>query len=368
MLTDCPDTQVRRRVLLAMGSAAIVGALHGSQLRAAPAATQLAPAPQDGAVHLPARVISPPKSISEQAKEYLKQHAKQAYEAPPPAHDSAAWRKFVADHNNQILRRAGDATSVLGVDVETITMGGVTVHVASAAGSSTADHRPHLSIHGGGWVSLSGRMARLLAMAQALQYGGRVYGVDYRTPPDHPFPAPLDDCLTVYREILKRHAANKVLVAGGSAGGNLAAALMLKARDVGLPPPGALFLDTPVSDLTSSSDSLQTNQDLDVLLKRWDPDANVAVYAAGADPNNPYLSPLKGDLSRGFPPTYLRTGTRDLFLSDTVRMHAALRKAGVEADLYVGEAMPHGGFGQKTPEDEDARADTLRWLKKHWLP
>ena len=71
--------------------------------------------------------------------------------------------------------------------------------------------------------------------------------------------------------------------------------------------------------------------------------------------------------ARGFPPTYLSTGTHyDLMLSDTVRMHAALRKAGVEADLYVGEAMPHGGFAGMAPEDADMRADAARWLDRHW--
>ena len=144
---------------------------------------------------------------------------------------------------------------------------------------------------------------------------------------------------------------------------------MLKARDAGLPPPAALYLNTPVLDLTHSSDSLSTNLGVDVVLGSGV--KGVAdLYRNGADPTHPYLSPLFGDLGRGFPPTYLRTGTRDLLLSDTVRMHAALRKAGVEADLYVGEAMPHGGFailGVETQEDYNAREDLARWLSPRWI-
>jgi len=127
-------------------------------------------------------------------------------------------------------------------------------------------------------------------------------------------------------------------------------------------------LNTPALDLTFASDTIAANRGLDIVLARGIEDV-AALYRAGADAREPYLSPVYGELSRGFPPTYFRTGTRDLLLSDSVRMHAALRKAGAEADLYVGEAMPHGGFivlGRETPEDRDARADLVRWLARHW--
>ncbi|CUX70646.1 Esterase (fragment) [Agrobacterium sp. NCPPB 925] len=78
-----------------------------------------------------------------------------------------------------------------------------------------------------------------------------------------------------------------------------------------------------------------------------------------------YLSPLFGDL-RGFPPTFLQTGTRDLFLSNTVRMHRALRKAGVETELHVFEAMPHGGFMGGTPEDQELEAEIHRFVMANW--
>ncbi len=155
---------------------------------------------------------------------------------------------------------------------------------------------------------------------------------------------------------------------GESAGGNLAAALLLRARDEGLPAPCALFLNTPALDLTHAGDSVQTNRGLDVVLGDA-ARAEVELYCAGADPRDPYLSPLNGDPAGAFPPTYLRTGTRDLLLSDTVRMHALLRRHGIAADLYVGEAMPHGGFailGVDTPEDAQAREDLDRWLDVHW--
>ena len=117
---------------------------------------------------------------------------------------------------------------------------------------------------------------------------------------------------------------------------------MLRARDEGLPLPAGLILGTPEIDLTESGDSFQTNNGVDPGLGSLMP-VNL-LYANGHDLRHPYLSPLFGDFSKGFPPTLLTTGTRDLCLSNTVRMHRALRAAGVAAALHVTEAGPHTGF------------------------
>jgi monoterpene epsilon-lactone hydrolase len=152
------------------------------------------------------------------------------------------------------------------------------------------------------------------------------------------------------------------VVDGGSAGGNLAAALMLRARAVGLPMPRALMLFTPEVDLTESGDTFDTNEGVDyVLLNRLTD--SIALYANGHDLRDPFLSPLFGDLS-GFPPTFLQAGTRDLFLSNTVRMHRALRAADVDAELHVWEAMPHGGFFG-APEDAEIGVEVRKFLAKH---
>ena len=92
---------------------------------------------------------------------------------------------------------------------------------------------------------------------------------------------------------------------------------------------------------------------------------NNLLYAGGADLAHPYLSPLFGDLA-GFPPTFIQSGTRDLFLSNAVRFHRRLRQAGVTAELHVFEAMPHGGFMGGTPEDEELAAEVSRFCNAHW--
>ena len=127
------------------------------------------------------------------------------------------------------------------------------------------------------------------------------WAVDYRMPPLHPFPAGLDDCVAVFRKALEERAPADIFVGGGSAGGNLAAALILRAKDEGLPMPAALVLGTPEVDLTESGDSFHTNLGFDHVLS---PLMSVnLLYANGHDLTEPYLSPLFGDLT-GFPPTY----------------------------------------------------------------
>jgi acetyl esterase/lipase len=124
--------------------------------------------------------------------------------------------------------------------------------------------------------------------------------------------------------------------------------------------PAAVGLFTPEVDLTESGDTFHTNRDIDVVLRGGLPEMNL-LYANGADLAHPYLSPIFADFTKGFPPTFIQTGTRDLFLSNSVRIHRALRKAGIDAELHVGEAMPHGGFGN-APEDRELRDEFRRFL------
>ncbi len=208
----------------------------------------------------------------------------------------------------------------------------------------------------------AGDVCRLMARGKALLRPMITWSVDYRMPPDHPYPTALDDCVAVYRRLLEERAPEDIIVGGASAGGNLAAALMLRAKDEGLAMPAGLVLITPELDLTESGDSFCTMNGIDNVLKPL-MKTNL-LYAGGADLADPYVSPLFGDVT-GFPPTYLQAGTRDLFLSNVVRMHRKLLTAGVEVDLHIFEAMPHGGFGGTTPEDLDLRASVLQFIQNH---
>ena len=143
---------------------------------------------------------------------------------------------------------------------------------------------------------------------------------------------------------------------------------MLRAKQEGLPMPGAIAPGTPMADATEQGDSFQTNAMLDNVLVSPTGfcDAATRFYAQGHDLSDPMLSPIHGDL-HGFPPTILTTGTRDLLLSNTVRTHQALRKAGVEAYLQVFEGQSHAQFyrDDRIPEVQDAFNEISVFFDRH---
>ena len=366
-ISERSDGLDRRKLLgtgLGAGTALALGSVGSIAMSEEPMLDLANMTDGDGLVHMSARTISPPLTISKQARAYLARMANRPVPVQPAASDKAAWRQHVIEHDAAIFPPS--LPDVLpGVRVKVRQIGEATVYVVERLGQSVSERsKIHLYAHGGGWVYLAGKPCSILTQLIALAYGGTVFGVDYRTPPDHPFPAAIEDCLSCYAELLVNHRPDSILVSGSSAGSNLVAGMLHAARAKGLPMPCGLFLDTPPVDLTAKGDTITTNVGVDVLLKRWS-DTSVRLYLDGADPLQPFASPLFGKLD-DFPPTYLRSGTRDLLLSDTVRMHTALREAGVEADLFVHEAMPHGGFGLNSPEDKVCVADTQRWLSKHW--
>jgi len=312
---------------------------------------------------VPARTVPVPTSVSPEARAFLA--AGPMAGGPPPAvDDAAAWRALAAATDPMLAAMFDAQVADYPVEVEAVTVDGVSGFVV------TPEDRPAgledcvlLDIHGGALHLGAGEACRAMGTASARRAGIRTWSVDYRMPPDHPYPAPLDDCMTAYRALLEQHGADRIVVGGQSAGGNLAAALVLRARDEGLPLPAAVVLITPEVDLTESGDTFRTNRGVDTVLA-GDLMPAILLYADGADLTDPYLSPLFGDFTRGFPPTFLQAGTRDLFLSNTVRMHRALRRAGVDAELHVFEAMPHGGFFG-APEDHELDAEVRRFVATH---
>ncbi len=320
-------------------------------------------------VAVAARVVPFPRSISPQARAFLARLVGpdglplMLHQTTPAADDAAGWAQSKVATAGMIAQMLAPTAAACQAEVETIDLAGTVTYLATPVGAG-ADDRAYLDIHGGGLVHGGGEPCRLGALIQADKLGVRCYAVDYRMPPEQPYPAPLDDCLAAYRGLLERYAPENIVVGGGSAGGNLAAALVLRARDEGLPLPAALVLITPELDLTESGDSFETNRMVDLVLPLPLMSTNL-IYAAGQDLAHPYLSPLFGDFSQGFPRTFLQAGTRDLFLSNTVRMHRALRKAGIPVELHVFEGMPHGGF-LGAPEDTELAGEVRRFVSECW--
>ncbi|MGE0879999.1 MAG: alpha/beta hydrolase [Acidimicrobiia bacterium] len=306
-----------------------------------------------------------PTGISKEAQAYLSatNPFTRTVSAPESLDDTDGWLRYVKASDDGLRSvMASRLAPDLPIDRTDTTIDGVPTYVFRPHRvDDGADTPIYLDIHGGALIMGGGEACAVMAIGGAMARDMITWAVDYRMPPLHPYPASLDDCITVYRALLERRSPEKIFVGGGSAGGNLAAALMLRAKDEGLAMPAGLLLMTPEVDLTESGDSFSTNLGIDHVLGLL---MNVnLLYANGHDLTHPYLSPLFGDVS-GFPPTFLQAGTRDLFLSNTVRMHRKLREAGVDAELHVWDAMPHGGFGG-APEDREVLAEVRRFLSRH---
>lgn len=301
-----------------------------------------------------------PKSVSEQAQRVLS--LPDSLQAPsyPPLDDAQAWTSLVTMMDDGI--RPFYETVLPPEDTFQVTnssIGAITNYIIQPSHVHADETAPlFIEIHGGGLCMGGGELAWMAAASHAVGRNGVTWAPDYRMPPLHPFPAALDDLIEVYRAALSVRHPSEIVVSGASAGGNLAAALLVRVKDEGLPMPAALVLLTPELDLTESGDTFRTNDGIDMVLTSLMP-INL-LYAGGEDLSHPYISPLFADLT-GFPPTFLQSGTRDLFLSNTVRMHRALLRNGVDAELHVFEAMPHGGFGGTTPEDDELRAEVRRF-------
>jgi epsilon-lactone hydrolase len=316
-------------------------------------------------VLIPAREVPVPVSISQEAQAILAMGRL----GPPPRDlpaldDVEGWKAYVAETDGFVRSMVGDATEGFTGTVEEREVGTCTLYVVTPDGVAENDRRIFFDIHGGAWVLGGGELCKRTSIASANAVHARTWSVDYRMPPDYPFPTPLDDCLTAYRMLLEEREAGEIIVGGASAGGNLAAALILRARDEGLPLPAAVIFNTGAFDLTGSGDTWLTNDGLDNVLS-GPVEPCTELYAGVHDRREPYISPLYGDLT-GFPPAIFLTGTRDRLLSDNVRMHRALRAAGTDAELHVWEAAGHGGFLGMAPEDAERFGEMRRFAQMHW--
>lgn len=317
------------------------------------------------ALHLPARDIPVPASLSPEAQAVIGM----GIVGPPPIllplDDHAGWKAEVATREQFVKDMTHDPGRRDGIEIDDTVVAGVHVYKIRPHTVSPDDRRVCLEFHGGGWVQDGGDIACDRAIDTAVTLQATVWAVDYRMPPDHPFPAAVDDGVSVYRALLAERAPGEIIFQGPSAGANIAAATIIAARDLGLPLPAAAALHSGAYDLTEASDSWVTNMGLDNVITGTLRQAAM-LYAGEAGLRHPLVSPLFADLTKGFPPTWVNTGTRDVLLSDNVRFHRALRAAGVAAELNVWEAASHAMYLGMAPEDAVRAADMRRFCDDHW--
>jgi monoterpene epsilon-lactone hydrolase len=197
-----------------------------------------------------------------------------------------------------------------------------------------------LYLHGGGYAVGSLKSHRHLVSRFAVAAHVTGYHLDYRLSPEHPYPAALEDAEKAYRQLLASGIAPENLVVGGeSAGGNLASALLLKAKAEGLPQPAGLYLLSPWLDMSTTGASYDTVGSRDVVSSREIMDAYTAAFLNG-QPDDSFTSPVRADLD-GLPPILIQVGTEEVLLSDSLSFANRSSLAGLETRLHVWPEMPH---------------------------
>ncbi len=315
-----------------------------------PGYDQLAPAQaaanaQPGARHAPAHVDPVPREeVSPQLQALIGNPYPPTFNADPKSADD--WKKLIEMRVAPTIAAVPALAEKLGVKYEPTTIAGVKAYIVTPNSIPEINrNRLLVHVHGGGYVfgPREGALPEALMMAG---FGGfKVISVDYRMPPDFPYPAAMDDAMAVWKEAVKMANPANMAIFGTSTGGGMTLAMVLRAKQEGLPLPAAIAPGTPWSDLTKTGDTYETNEWVDNVLVTWDGWLGRAakLYAGNVDLKDPQLSPIYGDF-HGFPPTILTSGTRDLFLSNTIRTHRKLRRAGVIADLNVYEGMSHAQY------------------------
>ena len=316
---------------------------------------------------VPAKSVPVPTTVSPEIQKQIALPLTPTWNVIPKTPDG--WLEQVNAGASAIEKTIPALLSKLQVQVEPILIDGVKTFVITPAVISPQNkNRLLIHVHGGCFVSNPGLSGTTEAIFMAGLEHIKVISVDYRMPPVYPYPAALDDAMKVWSALSKVHDPKKMGIFGSSAGGNLTLAMVLRAKKDKLPLPAAIAPGTPMSDLTGAGDSFQTNSMVDNVLVAYGAncDQRAALYTNGHDPKDPLLSPVYADFA-GFPPTILTTGTRDLLLSNTVRVHRKLRNAGVASTLQVFEGQSHAQFYRdiNAPETKEAFDEIGMFFNQH---
>jgi monoterpene epsilon-lactone hydrolase len=221
-----------------------------------------------------------------------------------------------------------------------------------------------LYLHGGGFVIPQTPNHLKMGAYLARKTGLQTLMVDYRVAPKHPFPAPLDDCVTAYRWLLQQgFAANNIVIAGDSAGGNLALTTLMTLRDNGDPMPSAAACLSPSGDLTvrdATSNALE-----DILLPPKARKFYRESYVGESDPHNPLVSPLFGDW-HGMPPLLIHAGEDEVLKDDAIRINELASAAGIDVSLEIYPNMWHvWQINLSLPQATDSLNKIAAFLKSH---
>jgi acetyl esterase/lipase len=224
-----------------------------------------------------------------------------------------------------------------------------------------------LYLHGGGYVVKTPHVHRVLVGRLTRAAGMRAFMADYRLAPEHPFPAAVHDAVASYRGLLAQgFAPSQLVIAGDSAGGGLAAALLIHLRDCGEPMPAAAGIMSGLLDCTFSDPAVTAYAQRDPFLRLADVRKWARHYAGAEDPAHPLISPVFAD-QHGLPPLLIYAGDQECLYPDAVRFAAQAEAAGVDVTLRIWAGMLHAFpvFAGFVPEGRHAIAEMGAFLCRH---
>ncbi|MCK6264137.1 alpha/beta hydrolase [Vibrio sp. ZSDE26] len=273
-----------------------------------------------------------------------------------PATDEE-WNEFVKPRDKVASQRALSLAKSLNVSIEQDSIAGVNVYwVTPEVIAPELKDKLYVAVQGGAYMLNSGFASTSEATMIAATMQIPVIAIDYSKAPQFPAPAARNDIIDVWNELIKIRPADSMVMGGTSAGGSLSLAVTQKLNEQLIATPAALYVGTPGVDMTMTGDSRFINEGLDHILGSWRgmSSAMIDAYVGDLELSDPVVSPINGSFEK-FPPVYLITGTRDLLLSDTVRLHRELRRTGVTADLNVYEGQSHADYAIAlgTPESQE---------------
>lgn len=229
------------------------------------------------------------------------------------------------------------------------------------------DGRVLLYLHGGGYVMGSINTHR--EMVSRICRAGALRGLipAYRLAPEHPYPAALEDAVSVYRWLLAEGInPRRIVIAGDSAGGGLAIATLVTLRDKGYPLPAACVCISPWVDLEGNGESMTTRAGVDPIVQHEGILFMAKTYLSGADPRTPLAAPLYADL-KDLPPMLIQVGTSEILLDDAKRLAARAKEAGMEVVLEIWDEMFHVWhfFSSLLPEGREAIDHIGQFIRRH---
>jgi len=225
------------------------------------------------------------------------------------------------------------------VTIEKMTLGGVPAEKSRTPGDDAAG--AILYVHGGGYVIGSLDSHRHLVTEAGRAAGVPVYALDYRLAPEHPFPAPVEDTVAAYRQLLAQGiAASKITIGGDSAGGGLVVAALVAIRDAGMPQPACGWCISPWTDMEAIGESMTFNAPTDPTVQKDTILEMARLYLNGANSRHPLAAPLYADL-KGIAPLLIQVGSIETLLDDSIRLAGRAAAAGVPTRLDVWPDMPH---------------------------